>query len=63
MRKRYPKVLNAKLILKLYASGQNVSTIAQRCGYPRGHGQNRVRKVLVKAGVYKSHRKQNAHSG
>jgi len=45
--------LSPKRILKLYASGQNVSTIAQRCGYPRGHGQNRVRKVLVKAGVYK----------
>lgn len=57
MRKRYRKVLNAKRILKLYASGQNVSSIAQRCGYPRGHGQNRVAAALIHAGVYKGHRK------
>ena len=52
---KYKKVkFSPKQIVKLYASGLNVSKIAQRCGYPLGHGQNRVRKVLVKAGVYKN---------
>jgi hypothetical protein len=44
---------SAKRILKLYAAGKNVSTIAQTIGYPAGRGQNRVRAALTKAGVYK----------
>lgn len=53
MSKRYPKVLNPKQILRLYADGKCVAHIAAKSGYPVGHGNNRVRKVLVKAGVYK----------
>lgn len=53
MRKRYPKVLSTKRVVRLYSKGVNVSQIAQRCGYPVGHGNNRVRKVLVRAGIYK----------
>jgi hypothetical protein len=51
---KYKKVkFNPKRILKLYAAGKNVCQIAQALGYPKGKGQNRTRKVLVKAGVYK----------
>lgn len=51
---KYKKVkFSPKRILKLYAAGKNVSEIAQALGYPKGHGQNRTRKVLVTAGVYK----------
>lgn len=51
---KYPKVkFNVARIVKLYKAGKNVSRIAQAVGYPKGHGQNRTRAALVKAGVYK----------
>jgi hypothetical protein len=53
--KRYPKVrFNVKRIVALYKAGKNVSQIAQAIGYPAGHGNNRTRAALVKAGVYKN---------
>ena len=36
----------------LFQSGKKVVDIAIHFGYQRGHGQNRVRGILVKAGVY-----------
>jgi hypothetical protein len=51
---KYKKVQwNPARIVKLYKSGKNVSQIAQAIGYPVGHGNNRTRAALVKAGVYK----------
>ncbi len=47
---------NVKRIVKLYAAGKNVSSIAVALGYPVGHGNNRVRRVLTKAGAYKGKR-------
>jgi len=52
-RKRYPKVLNRARILRAYRAGKCVAEIARLAGYPKGHGQNRVRALLTKAGVYK----------
>ena len=52
---KYTKVkFNVKRIVKLLKAGKNVSQIAQAIGYPKGHGQNRTRAALVKAGVHKS---------
>jgi hypothetical protein len=49
---KYPKVkFDVKRIVRLYKAGKNVSQIAQAIGYPAGHGNNRTRAVLEKAGV------------
>lgn len=41
-------------IIKLYKSGKPVSEIALALGYPANCGQNRTRRVLVEAGIYKA---------
>jgi hypothetical protein len=51
--KAYPKTLNRARIIRLYKSGKNVAEIARQVGYPTGHGNNRVRGLLMKAGVFK----------
>lgn len=38
-------------IIALHKEGKNVSQIAQAIGYPKGHGNNRTRRVLVAAGL------------
>jgi hypothetical protein len=45
---------NPARIKRMYREGRNVSQIAQAIGYPAGHGNNRVRNLLQKSGVYKS---------
>ena len=51
---KYTKVrFNVKRIVRLYQGGKKVSEIARAVGYPAGHGQNRTRAALVKAGVHK----------
>jgi len=51
---KYSKVrFNVKRIVRLYQDGKKVSEIARAVGYPAGHGQNRTRAALVKAGVHK----------
>lgn len=40
-------------IIALYKAGHNVSQIAQAIGYPKNHGNNRVRQSLLKVGIYK----------
>lgn len=40
-------------IIALYKAGQNLSQIAQAIGYPKCHGNNYVREVLLRAGIYK----------
>jgi hypothetical protein len=40
-------------IIALYKEGKNVSQIAQAIGYPKNHGNNYVREVLLRAGIYK----------
>ena len=52
--KAYPKTLNRARIIRLYKSGKNVAEIARLAGYPAGHGNNRVRNLLMKAGTYKT---------
>lgn len=44
---------SAARAVQLYATGKNVSEIAQAFGYPKGKGNNRTRAVLITAGVYK----------
>lgn len=56
MKKAYPKTLNRARIIRLYKSGKNVAEIARLAGYPTGHGNNRVRGLLMKAGAYKAAR-------
>lgn len=48
-----PKPQGAARIIALYKRGKNVSEIAQAIGYPKGHGNNKVRHALLKAGIYK----------
>lgn len=38
-------------IIALHKEGKNVSQIAQAIGYPKNHGNNRTRRVLVAAGL------------
>jgi predicted SprT family Zn-dependent metalloprotease len=44
---------DAARVVELYSAGTKVPDIAVALGYERGHGQNRVRAALMKAGVYK----------
>lgn len=41
-----------KRVIGLYKAGRKVVDIAVAMGYKRGHGQNRVRHCLIKAGIY-----------
>lgn len=43
---------NPARAVKLYKANSSVADIAVAMGYPRGHGQNRVRAALMSAGVY-----------
>lgn len=38
-------------IVALHKEGKNVSQIAQALGYPKNHGNNRTRRVLVATGL------------
>lgn len=40
-------------IVALYKAGKTVAAIALEMGYPPNAGNNRVRNLLMKAGVYK----------
>ena len=52
---KYKKVkLNPRRVVAMYKDGKNVSQIALAVGYPANTGNNRVRRVLMAAGVYKS---------
>lgn len=51
--------LPVKEIVAMYQRGMDVPAIALAIGNPVGHGKNRVREALVKAGVYK--KKSAAH--
>lgn len=42
---------DAARIIALHKEGKNVSQIAQAIGYPKGHGNNRTRRVLEAAGL------------
>ena len=54
MKKAYPKTLNRAKILRAYRAGKCVAEIARLAGFPVNAGQNRVRGLLMKAGVYKT---------
>ena len=47
-------------IIALYKSGKPVSAIALAIGFPKNCGQNRCRRVLEKAGVYRKAAKKSA---
>lgn len=50
--KKYADVkFDTARIIALHKEGKNVSQIAQAIGYPKGHGNNRTRRVLVAAGL------------
>lgn len=53
MKKAYPKTLNKARIVRAYKAGKCVAEIARLAGFPPNAGQNRVRGLLTKAGVYK----------
>lgn len=58
---KYKKVkLDIAKIVALYKSGKPVSQIALTIGYPKNTGNNRVRNLLMKAGVYKKPAKKKA---
>jgi hypothetical protein len=44
--------VNPEHIIALYKAGQNVSKIAQAIGYAKNQGNNRVRGILQRAGLY-----------
>jgi hypothetical protein len=50
---KYKKVkFNVAKIIAAYKSGTPVSQIAQAAGYPPNTGNNRVRNLLMRAGLY-----------
>lgn len=49
-----PNAWDAAKVVEMYQAGTRVVDIAVAFGYARGQGQNRVRKALVTAGVYKA---------
>jgi hypothetical protein len=58
---KYKKVkLDVAKIIALYKSGKPVSQIAQAIGYPPNAGNNRVRNILMKAGLKKPAKKKAA---
>lgn len=51
---KYKKVkFDVEKIIALYKSGKPVSAIALAVGFPPNCGQNRTRRVLEQAGIYK----------
>lgn len=46
--------MDVSKIIALYKSGKPVSQIALALGFPANCGQNRTRRVLEQAGIYKS---------
>lgn len=51
---KYKEVkFSAERIIALHKEGKNVSQIAQAIGYPKGHGNNRTKRVLIQAGLLK----------
>ena len=51
---KYKKAkVDVSKIIALYKSGKPVSQIALAIGYPKNCGQNRTRRVLEQAGIYK----------
>jgi len=52
---KYRKVKwNPARIKRQYRAGKKVAEIARLAGYPPNCGQNRVRGLLMKAGIYKA---------
>lgn len=47
-------------IVAMYKSGKPVAQIALAIGYPPNTGNNRVRNLVMKAGVYKKPAKKKA---
>lgn len=47
---------NPARVRRAYRAGKSVAEIARLIGYPQGHGQNRVRGLLAKDGLYKTAR-------
>ena len=45
--------MNSAQVVRWYKAGKNVNEIAQKIGYESGHGNNRVRNLLIKKGLYK----------
>lgn len=41
-------------IKRQYRAGKTVAEIARQAGYPPNTGQNRVRGLLMRAGIYKA---------
>jgi DGQHR domain-containing protein len=50
---KFEIVFDPDRCVTMYKAGSRVVDIAVAMGYERGHGQNRVRNVLLKAGIYK----------
>lgn len=51
---KYKRVkMDVSKIIALYKSGKPVSQIALALGFPENCGQNRTRRVLEQAGIYK----------
>jgi hypothetical protein len=58
---KYKKVkFNVAKIIAAYKSGTPVSQIAQSVGYPPNTGNNRVRNLLMRAGLYGKPAKKRA---
>ena len=58
---KYKKVrMDVAKIIAMYKDGKLISEIAVACGYPPNTGQNRTRRIIEKAGLYKRPAKKAA---
>ena len=53
---------NVQRIVRLRKGGHNIADIARALGFPENCGQNRVTNALVKAGLWKVHRRSKKRS-
>jgi hypothetical protein len=60
---RHINTFNAERAVRLYRTGMSVTKIALMFGYPPQHGNNRVRRALIVAGIYPAANKKSGHGG
>jgi hypothetical protein len=59
----YKTTFDAARAVRLYKMGMPVAKIAMMFGYPPQHGNNRVRRALIVAGMYPAANKKPGHGG
>lgn len=54
MATKYKVKLNPSKIKRQFRGGKTVAEIARQAGFPKNCGQNRIRGLLMRTGIYKA---------